>query len=106
MIYELIIEIEIKEKYFVKSILSIINHKLIEYSNIDENFCENIFFNNYKIKWFSNKCINIYNTETDYDYNFVNKNTYLFFNKLEAYIKNIFPEFGNKWNMLISINKI
>ena len=73
MIYKLIIEIEIKEKYFIKSILSIINHKLIEYSNIDEKFCENIFLNNYKIKWFQNS-VNIYNAETDYDYNFVNEN--------------------------------
>ena len=126
MIYTLIIEINIKEKYFIKSILSIINHKLKEYNNIDKNTYENTFLNNYDIKWLSSDSLsldkelfsmenakentyniyNTYNTDSNYDYNFINDNTNIFFYKLEKYIKNIYPEFGNKWNIEISINKI
>jgi hypothetical protein len=106
MKYQLIIEINIKEKYFIKTILSIINHKLKEYENIKEYFYENILFNNYKIKWIYDEKKNIYYIDTDYDFDFVNDNSNIFFNKLEKHIKNFYHEFGNKWNISLTINKI
>jgi len=105
MKYQLIIEINIKEKYFIKSILSIINNKIKEYY-CKENICENNFFYNYKINWENAEKTNIYYTETNYDFNFVNDNSNIFFNKLEKYIKNLYHEFGNNWNISITINEI
>jgi hypothetical protein len=103
MKYQLIIEINIKEKYFIKLILSLINNRLKEYYN-KENICENNFFYNYKINWKNDENSNIYYTETDYDFNYVNDNSIIFFNKLEKYIKNYYHEFGNNWNISITIN--
>jgi hypothetical protein len=106
MIYNLIIEINIKEQYFIKSILSIFNHKIKEYHNMKENLYQNLFFENYKITWLcKNDKLNLYNTETDYNYNIVYDDTLKLINNLELYIKNIFPEFGNKWNASFTINK-
>jgi len=106
MKYQLIIEINIKEEYFIKSILSIINHKLKECNDLKENFYEKNFFYNYKINWKNDEKINIYNTDTEYDYNYVYDNSNIFFNKLEKHIKNFYHEFGNKWNISITINEI
>jgi SAM-dependent methyltransferase len=61
---------------------------------------------NYKINWKNDEKTNIYYTETDYDFNFVNDNSNIFFNKLEKHIKNFYHEFGNKWNISITINEI
>jgi len=105
MKYQLIIEINIKEEYFIKSIFSIINNKIKEYYN-KENIYENNFFYNYKIKWENDEKINIYYAETDYNFNFVKDNSNIFFKKLEKYIKNIYPEFSNNWNIFLTINEI
>ena len=105
MKYQLIININIKEEYFIKSILSIINNKIKEYYN-KEIICENNFFYNYKINWINSKKTNIYYTDTDYDFNFVNDNSNIFFNKLEKHIKNFYHEFGNNWNISITINEV
>ena len=102
MKYQLIIEVNIREKYFIKTILSILKQKLKEYNNIKEYFRENIF-NDYKIKWFYDETLYLFNTENEYNYEFVYNDTKNLVNYFEKYIKNIYPEFGNKWNFTFEV---
>ena len=92
--YQLTININIKATYFISTILSIL-HKQIEKYN-----------DNYEIKWKLNNKSNIYITFSNYNYRMIYESSKIILYKHIAYIKNIFPEFGNNWNISFNIDKI
>ncbi len=87
MIYEIIIKVNISEKYFIKPLLSILNKEL----------------NKNKIDWIYDYEKNIYTINSNLNYNSVHENILNKLTEKQSYIKNIYPEYGNKWYFLFKI---
>ena len=100
MKYYLILNISSNYKYFIKPINSAINKYLFEKITIKEYFISNNNNNNNDNND-SEKDILIFIYIIDYKDDFNNLNNFInsFFEKYIPHIKNIYPEYGNDWNI-------
>jgi hypothetical protein len=93
MKYYLILNISSKYKYFIKAINTTIHKYLSEKINIEKYFIkDNDNDDNDTLEF-------IYIIDYDNDYNHLNDFINIFFEKYILHIKNIYPEYGNDWNI-------
>jgi hypothetical protein len=93
MKYYLILNILSKYKYFIKAINTAINKYLSEKIKIEK------YFINFDDNNEENTLEFIYIIDYDNDYTHLNNFINNFFEKYIPHIKNIYPEYGNDWNI-------
>lgn len=101
MNYLLYVKIDIHEKYFIKSLQSIIENKLISKINVNNLSKEN---NNelYIYNFIYENCDRHNNIHTHTDVDTDIKNILII---IEKYVKNYFPEYNNKWKINYNLIK-